>query len=150
MVTGQRSSSGCLLDEQLLLGGPAGEPQCAPLLGVEPHSPELLLDMVGQGQIDVVTPQHQVVAHGNPAEAWASGGLDHGDQAEVGCSAADIADQDQLAGPNLALPAILVRDDPAIERRLRLLQQGDRGELGFPGRLERSAREQPRRTRRGP
>ena len=62
--------------------------------------------------------------------------LDDRDQAEVGGAAADVADQDQLARPDLALPAILVRDDPAVERRLRLLEQRDRGQLGLLGRLD--------------
>ena len=58
-----------LLDEQLLLGGPAGEPQGAPLLGIEPDAAQLLLDLMRQGQVDVVAAEHEVVAHGDSAEA---------------------------------------------------------------------------------
>ncbi len=63
--------------------------------------------------------------------------LDDGDQAEVGRAAADVADQDQLAGADLALPALLVRDDPAIEGGLRLLEQGDGFEPRLLGRDQR-------------
>ena len=129
--------AGWLLAQQLFLGRPAGEPECTPLLGVEPRAAELLLDVVGQRQVDIVAAEHQVVADGDPAEPGAGRRLDDGDQAEVGRPAADIADQDQLAGADLALPAVLVRDDPAVKRRLRLLQERDRGELRPLGGLER-------------
>ena len=98
--------------------------------------PSFCLDAVGQGQVDVVAAEHQVVADGHAAEAGAGRGLDHGDQAEVGRPAADVADQDQLAAADLALPALLVRDDPAVEGGLRLLEQGDRREPRALGRLE--------------
>ena len=97
MVTGQRSGR-LLLAEELLLGRPAGESESAPLLGVEPGAAELLLDVMGQRQVDVVAAEHQVIADGDAAEARPGGRLDHGDQAEVGRPAADVADQDQLAG----------------------------------------------------
>ena len=125
-----------LLDEQLFLGGPAGKPQGAPLLGVEPNAAQLLLDLMRQGKVDVVAAEHEVVAHGDAAESRPGQSLDHGDQTEVGRAAADVADQDQLAGTHLALPAVLVRDDPAIKRRLRLFEQRDRGQIGLLGGLE--------------
>ena len=134
-------AAGCFA-QQLFLGRPAGEPERAPLLGVEPRAPQLLLDVVGQGEVDVVAAEHQVIADGDAAETRAGRRLDDGDQAEVGRAAADVADQDQLAGAHLALPAVLVGDDPAIERRLGLFEQGDRGELG---RLAASSRQLARR-----
>ena len=126
-----------LLAQQLFLGRPAGESKCTPLLGVEPRAAELLLDMMGQREVDVVAAEHQVIADGDAAKPGAGRRLDDRDQAEVGRPAADVADQDQLAGANLALPAVLVRDDPAVKRRLRFLEQRDRGELRPLGGLDR-------------
>ncbi len=137
IVTGQRSSGGLLIAQQLLLGRPAGEPQGAPLLGIQPRAAQLLLDVMRQRQVDVVAAEHQVIAHGHAAESRAGRGLDHRDQAEIGRAAADVADEDQLARPDLALPSVLVRDDPAIERRLGLLEQRDVRQSGLASGLER-------------
>ena len=67
IVTGQRSS-GLLSPSSFSLAVRQAIPQGAPLLGVEPGAAELLLDAVGQGQVDVVAAEHQVVADGHPAE----------------------------------------------------------------------------------
>ena len=150
IVTGQRSMRRLLIAQQLFLGRPAGEPQGAPLLGVEPRAAELLLDVMRQREVDVVAAEHQVIADGDAAEARAGRRLDDRDQAEIGRAAADVADQDQLAGADLALPAVLVRDDPAIERRLRLLEQRDRSRARRAWRPRASARGPPRRTRPAP
>ena len=92
---------------------------------------------MGKCEVDVVAAQHQVIADGDASKARASRRFDDRDQAEVGCPSADIADQDQLAGAHLALPAVLVRDDPAVKRRLRFLQQSDRGKFRPFGGLDR-------------
>ena len=144
-----RPALGRAIGQELLLGRPARVAEGAPLLRVEPASAELLLDPVGEGQVDVVAAEHQVVADGHPAKAGPAGRLDDRDQAEVGRPAADVADQDQLARPDLALPDVLVGDDPAIERRLGLLEQDRLGDPGPLRGLERSAPGPPRRTTRG-
>ena len=149
IVTGQRSSRGCCSPSSFSLAVRQANRKRAPLLGVEPDAAELLLDVMRQRQVDVVAAEHQVVADGDAPEARAGRRLDDGDQAEVGRAAADVADQDQLARPHLALPAVLVRDDPAVERRLRLLEQRDRGRAPPSWPPRGSARGPPRRTRRG-
>ena len=125
-----RPTGGGEVGEELFLGDPARVAEGAPLLGVEPGRAQLLLDLVGQGQVDVVAAEHQVVADGDPAKPGAAGGLDDGDEAEVGGPAADVADEDQFPGADLALPDVLVGDDPAVERRLGLLEQDRAGDPG--------------------
>ena len=117
-----------LLAQQLFLGRPARESKCAPLLGVEPRALELFLHMMGQREVDIVTAQHQVIAHRDAAKSWTGRRLDDRDQAEVGRAAADVADQDQLACAHLALPSVLVRHDPTINAACGLLEQRDRGQ----------------------
>ena len=123
--------------EQLLLGRAARRPQGAPLVGIEARPAQLLFDVVSQCEVDVVAAEHEVIADGDAAKARPGRRFDDRDQAEVGCAAADIAHQDQLAGTHFLLPAVLVRDDPAVESRLRLLEQRDRVELCSLGGLER-------------
>ena len=66
-----------------------------------------LFEMMSQGQIEIVTPQNQVFAHGDTMK------LDdpvptalHADQRKVGGSTADIADQDILAGSDKLVPGL--------------------------------------------
>ena len=127
-----RPAIGREVGEELLLGGPAGVSEGAPLLGVEPGGAQLLLDPVGEGQVDVVAAEHEVVADGHPPKTRAAGRLDDRDQAEVRRTAADVADQDQFARADLSLPDVLMGHDPAVKGRLRLFEE-DR--LGDPGPL---------------
>ena len=63
---------------------------------------------------------HLIARHAHGARINNTGERDHRD---VGSTAADIADKDQLPGADLTLPAVLVRHDPAIKRGLRLFQE---------------------------
>src|SRR5262249_25971884 len=93
--------------------------------------------MVGQCEIDVVATQHQMIADGHAAESGPGWRLDDRDQSEAGGAAADVTDQNQLTCPHFLLPAVLVRDDPAVKSRLWLLEQCHGGDLRAPGGLER-------------
>jgi hypothetical protein len=90
---------------------------------------QALLDQLGQGQVDVVAAQEQVIADRDPGKATV--GVD-GDQREVGGAAADIEHQDPLARRQGAGGAA-VAVDPGVERGLGLLEEHDLGEAGLGG-----------------
>ena len=52
------------------------------------------------------------------------------DQAEVGRPAADVADEDDVAGANMSAPILSGLRRPRVERGERLLQQYDLAEAG--------------------
>jgi len=116
--------------EQLLLGAPAAVDQPALLQGVE-RAPELAADQGGEREVHVVAAQEDVIADGDPLEHQVAGVIGDLDQREVGGAAADVAHQDDIAGRELAPPAIAARREIGVERRLRLLEQGHAVEAGL-------------------
>jgi len=52
------------------------------------------------------------------------------DQGEVAGPAADVADEDRLAGFDALVPGRALRRDPRVERRLRFLDEHDAAEPG--------------------
>ncbi len=149
IVTGHRSRGGSSREE-LLLGGPAGEPQGTPLLGVEPRRRRASARRGGPGR-------------GRCCRRRASGGRRPprvGSRGRSGVSTTVIRLKSVVPPPmsqtRISSPArtcccqpLLVRDDPAIERRLRLFQQRDLspGRPASPPRW--SARAPPRQTMPG-
>jgi len=89
------------------------------------RSGELRLDLPGQGQIDVVAAQDQVVSNGNPLETGASFDVPQDNQGEIGGTAAHIADQDQLAGLNVLTPVVFMLHEPAVKSRQGFFEQND-------------------------
>ena len=88
-----------VLGEQPLLGQAALLPERMQLHGVQLGSfgGELLLEMPGQRQIDIVAAQQNVFAHGHALERQFSGLLGHRDQREIRGAAADVDHQNQIA-----------------------------------------------------
>ncbi|NLF16835.1 MAG: hypothetical protein GX595_06205, partial [Lentisphaerae bacterium] len=75
-----------------------------------------------------------MVAHGGAAQGRA--GLD-GDQREVGGAAADIDNEDRLAGLQRRRPRVLILGQPGIEGREGLLNQGQVRQAGPTRGLDR-------------
>ncbi len=76
---------------------------------------------MGQRQVHVVAAEENVIADRDARQNKLAGLLGHGDQRQVGGTAADVADQHRVADLDLVAPAVLARVDPRIERRLRFL-----------------------------
>ena len=82
-------------------------------------------DGVGQGQVHVVAAQEDVLADGQPREDQVAPFVADGDQREVGRSAADVADQDDVADLDLLAPLLALGGEPGVEGGLRLFEQRD-------------------------
>jgi hypothetical protein len=123
--------------EQRLLGRSAGVGQRAQLPGVELAAlrRQLAGDGIGQRQVHVVAAEQDVLADGDAVQFERAFALEHGDQREVAGAAADIDDQDDVAGPHLLAPAAGALLNPAVERRLRLLEQDHALAAGGAGRF---------------
>ena len=93
--------------------------------------------MLGQRQIEIVAAEDQVVADGHAVELHlAAFAAADANQREIGRAAADVADQDFLAGRDLPLPVVGVGIDPGVESGLRLLDQHHPRQSGQGGRLD--------------
>ncbi len=66
---------------------------------------EALLEQAGERQVHVVAAEQDVLADGDALEGEVAVALGHGDQAEVGRAAADVADEDQVADRDAPAPA---------------------------------------------
>ena len=102
---------------------------------------EPVLNEAGERQIHVVAAEQDVIANRDALERQIAVVLAHQNQAEVGRAAADVADQHEVAGPQLPPPAIARAIDPGVAGRLRLFEQGHPGE---PGDLRRAQRQRAR------
>ncbi len=124
--------------QQFLLGNAAVGPQRHVLARIQARAlfGEPLRHGAGQGQVDVIAAQQDVIAHRDAVEREFPGLLGHRDQGEVGGAAADIHHQDQVAHLH-ALAPVRVALDPGVEGRLRLLQQSDVAVAGLFGGFER-------------
>ena len=120
--------------EERFLGGAALLPERMELHGIELGSTleELLFGEAGGGEIHVVAAKKEVVTHGDAFELELAGALGDGDEGEVGGAAADVNDQDEIAGFDLFAP-VRVAFDPGVEGGLRFFEDGDFGVAGKVG-----------------
>ena len=100
---------------------------------------------VGDGEIDIVAAEQEVIADGDAADGGKRGAGLAGDfeEAEVGCAAADVDDEDVAAvfgelGPEGG--GVGVGFEPAVEGGLGFFEEADVfGESGFGGGVEGEA-----------
>ena len=90
---------------------------------MESGTPSLRFHQPGQGEIEIVAAQQQVLAHGGAREVDQVAFARDADQAEVAGAAADVADQHDLAVEELLARGGQVVGDPGIERRGGLFEQ---------------------------
>ena len=86
-----------------------------------PSASSLSAQRVGERQIHIVAAEQDVLADADAVQVRCALILRYGDQAEVGRPAADIADQDDVAGANLSTPLLPGLRSPCVERRQRFL-----------------------------
>ncbi len=100
-------------------------------------TPQPIVDEAGEGEIDIVAAEQQVLADGDALECRA--GLVDGDrhEREVGGAAPDVADQHAIPVAEEGGQVGVMRPDPCVERRRRLLDHGQVLETGDPGGLDR-------------
>ena len=94
---------------------------------------EAHLQHAREGEVHVVAAEQDVLADRHPLEPQLAALLGHGDQAEVGRAAADVAHEHEIADAHAAPPAIALLRDPRVERGLRLLEQRHVPEAGLLG-----------------
>ncbi len=99
------------------------------------------LQGVGKCQIHVVATEQDVLADADALQLQIAGDIRHGDQAEIGGAAADIAHQNDVAGRHRIAPLPAGLRGPRVEGRLRLLEQRD---VAQPGRRRRFGRQAAR------
>ena len=133
--------------EQFFLGDAAVGPQRLMLAAIDPGAlfREPLGHDTGEREIDIVAAQQNVIADRDAVEAQFAVRFGDRDQREIGGTAADIDDQDQVAHGD-ALAPIGVAFDPGVEGGLRFFEQGDVLIAGLLGRPPASVRA-PRRRR---
>ena len=108
-----------------------------PAIQFHPIGLEFGTHQVGQRQIHVVAAQQDVVADRDAGQLQGALILGDRDQRQVGGTATDIDHQDDVPDPDLAAPITVAIVDPAVERRLRLLQQDQVDDADSPRRLGR-------------
>ncbi len=96
---------------------------------------ELLFEMAGEGEIDVVAAEEDVFADGDAFQLQLAGFFGDGDEGEVRRASADVDDEDEVADGD-ALPPIGVAFDPGVEGGLRFFEKDDVGETGAGGGLK--------------
>ena len=123
--------------EQLLLGRAAVVPEGQQLAAVDfgPLLCQPFGDDVGQGQVDVVAAEQDVLTHGHAGERQFTAALGDGDEGEVGGAAADIHHQNEVADGDEPAP-VGVALHPGVKRGLRLFEQSDVFEAGLFGGFE--------------
>ncbi len=102
-------------------------PQALKLEAVDtmPLRLEPLLEQAREREIHVVAAEENVLADGNALQREIAVLFGHGDQAEIGRAAADVADENQIADTDPAAPFVTHRVEPGIESRLRFFEQRD-------------------------
>jgi len=88
------------------------------------------LERIGKRQIHVVAAQKNVFPDANPLELQRAMIVGDGNQAEIGGSATNITDQDNVPRTNQVAPFPTCLRDPCVKCRLRFLQQSDFAEAG--------------------
>jgi hypothetical protein len=97
------------------------------------------LQRVGQRQIHVVAAEQDVFADADALQLQVAGDIGHGDQAEVGGAATDVAHQDDVARRHRIAPLPAGSRGPGVEGGLRFLQQRDVAQSGGLRRFGRQA-----------
>ena len=85
---------------------------------------ELRLDSARQREIHVVAAEQDVLADSDALKPKFAAFLGDGDQREVGGTATDVDDENEIADADLLAP-VRIAFDPGVESRLRLLEQDD-------------------------
>ncbi|KGX04687.1 putative molecular chaperone HspA/DnaK domain protein [Burkholderia pseudomallei MSHR640] len=111
--------------EQRLLRAAArvGERAQLPGVGLRALRGELARDHVREREIHVVAAEQDMLADRDAMQLEVAVALDDRDQRQVGRAAADVDDEDDVADPDVLAPRAAAFLDPAVERRLRLLEQ---------------------------
>ena len=125
--------------QELLFHAPTEAKERIPLAGLKFFglTNEFDLQVLRQRQIHVVAAEKQMVADGDAMKLdLAVGSPSNADQSEIGCAAADVANQNFLAGRNKLLPVVLMLVNPGIKRGLRLFNQHHFGQAGPCGGLD--------------
>src|SRR5215469_17219745 len=91
---------------------------------------ELGLKRIGKRQIHVVAAQKNVFSDAEPVEFQCAIVVGNSDEAEIGGSAPDVADQDNITRTDQGAPFPTCLRDPGVESRLWLLEQSDFAETG--------------------
>ena len=91
---------------------------------------------VGKGEIHIVTAQEGMLADRDALQLQLAAVIGDRDQAQVGGATADVADQHDIAVPDLVTPGLAMLLEPGVEGRLWFLEQAD-GEARRGGRLHR-------------
>ena len=118
--------------EELLLGRAARLQEQRPLHGVEPGG-EARLHAAGQGGVDVVAAEEEVVAHRQPRQGRSSRARRDADEGEVGGAAAHVADQHQPGAAERRREVGPMTPGEVVEGRLGLLQQREPGQPRLVG-----------------
>ena len=87
---------------------------------------------VGEGEIHIVAAEKDMLADADALEVEDAFFFRNRDQREIGGAAADVANEDDIAGTNLRAPIGAGLGGPGVKRRERLFQQND---LAKPRRL---------------
>ena len=116
--------------EQALLGVRALPAQAAALPDGERHA-ELGFHQPGDGEIEIIAAQQQMLADGGAGEIDQIALARDADQAEIAGAAADVADQHDLAIEKQLAGLRQVVGDPGIERGGGLFEQGELGQAGL-------------------
>src|SRR6056297_139388 len=89
---------------------------------------KLRFGLFGNRQIHVVAAEDQMPSHSDAMKLHLISRLARwldSDQSQVGCSAPDVTNQNQLAGADQVLPVVTVPIDPGVKGGLRFLNQVD-------------------------
>ncbi len=95
---------------------------------------EPLLQQPREREVHVVPAEQDVLANRHPLEREIAGLFGHGDEAEVGGSAAHVAHEDEIADAHALAPRVPLAFEPCVERGLRFFQQREPLEPRLDGR----------------
>ena len=98
---------------------------------------QLRLDHASERKVHVVAAEQDVFANGDTVECQLAVLLFDGDQREVGCAAADVDDEDEIADRDLLAP-VRIGFDPRVEGCLWLFEKN---QVLVSGLLRRMRRE---------
>ncbi len=94
-----------------------------------------MLHEFGEGQVEIITAEDQVLADSHALELHLAATLLAGmNQRKVGRAAADITNQDFFPGLNCAVPLVMLRINPGVKCGLWLFDQHDPRQFGERGR----------------
>lgn len=98
-------------------------------VGTEP-----VFEVMGKGEVEVIAAENEMITDGVAVESdLAVIARLHLDEREIGSTAADIADEDFVAGLEALIPIGAVGMDPGVKSGLRFLEENDAGEMSAVG-----------------